>query len=80
MGFGIRFAESVVEQLRTWTAAERPRVPPWAAGMLEHLYDGLVRGGADAALVASIFHYGEHTVGEAKAFLAARGVLVRPVA
>ena len=40
----------------------------------------LLLSAASAALVASIFHYGQHTVGEAKAFLAARGVLVRPVA
>jgi cyclase len=38
-----------------------------------------VRGGADAVLAASIFHYGEHTIAEAKAHLAARGVPVRPV-
>ena len=46
-------------------------------GPLEHLYDGLVEGRADAALVASIFHYGQHTVPEAKGYLAARGVPVR---
>ena len=40
----------------------------------------LTTGGASAALVASIFHYGTHTVGEAKAFLTARGVPMRPVA
>ena len=39
-------------------------------GTLEHLADGLVEGGADAVLAASIFHFGEHTIGEAKAFLA----------
>ena len=50
------------------------------AGTLEHLAQGLDAGGASAALVASIFHYGEHTVGEAKQYLASRGVAVRPVA
>ena len=42
-------------------------------GTLEHLVDGIVEGGADAVLAASIFHFGEHTVGEAKALLAAAG-------
>jgi cyclase len=46
-------------------------------GTLEHIYEGLTVAGASAALVASIFHYGTHSVPEAKAFLAARGVPVR---
>jgi cyclase len=46
------------------------------AGTLDHLAQAL-RSGADAALCASIFHYGQHTVGEAKAFLADAGVAVR---
>jgi imidazole glycerol-phosphate synthase subunit HisF len=41
------------------------------------LYDGLQTGGASAVLAASIFHYGEHTIRQARAFLAARGVPVR---
>jgi cyclase len=48
-------------------------------GTLEHLYQGIVEGGADAVLAASIFHFGEHTVGEARAYLAGRGVPVRQV-
>ncbi len=59
-------------------AVDVPVIASGGVGTLEHLYDGLVRGGASAALAASIFHYGEHTVGEAKAYLAARGVPVRP--
>jgi len=47
------------------------------AGTLTHLADGLLAAGASAALVASIFHFGTHTVGEAKAFLAERGIAVR---
>ena len=54
-----------------------PVIASGGVGTLEHMYDGLVRGGATAALVASIFHYGTHTIGEAKAYLAARGVCVR---
>jgi cyclase len=48
------------------------------AGALEHLSQ-VLRSGADAALCASIFHYGQHTVAEAKAQLASDGVAVRPV-
>jgi cyclase len=46
-------------------------------GTLEHLVEGIVRGGADAVLAASIFHYGEFTVGQAKAAMAAAGIEVR---
>jgi cyclase len=49
-------------------------------GSLDDLADGLLLGGADAVLAASIFHFGQHTIGEAKAHLRARGVPVRPVA
>jgi cyclase len=44
---------------------------------LDHLADGIRLGGADAVLAASIFHYGEFTVGQAKAHLASRGIPVR---
>jgi imidazole glycerol-phosphate synthase subunit HisF len=67
----------------TCAVADRVGIPVIAsggAGTLAHLYDGLTVGGASAALVASIFHYGTHTVREAKAYLAGRGVAVRPVA
>jgi cyclase len=46
-------------------------------GTLEHLYEGVTAGGADAVLVASMFHFGRHQVGEAKAYLRERGVAVR---
>ncbi len=74
VGYDLELTRAIVDRVGI------PVIASGGAGTLEHLYDGLTRGGADAALVASIFHYGEHTVGEAKAFLAARGVLVRPVA
>ena len=54
-----------------------PVVASGGAGAPEHLYDALTNGGADAALAASIFHYGTHPVPEVKRYLAARGVLVR---
>jgi cyclase len=53
-----------------------PVIASGGAGELEHLADAL-RAGADAALCASIFHYGQHTVAEAKAHLAAAGIAVR---
>jgi cyclase len=64
----------------TRAVADRVGIPVIAsggAGTLAHLYEGLTAGGASAALVASIFHYGEHTVRDAKAYLAERGVVVR---
>ena len=56
-----------------------PVVASGGVGALEHLVEGATAGGADAVLAASIFHLREHTVAEAKAFMAERGVLVRPV-
>ena len=55
-----------------------PVVASGGAGNLEHLGDVLEFGHADAVLAASIFHFGEYTVGEAKAYLASRGLPVRP--
>jgi cyclase len=66
----------------TRAVADRVGIPVIASGgvgTLEHMYEGLTTGGASAALVASIFHYGTHTVGEAKAYLAERGVPIRRV-
>jgi cyclase len=54
-----------------------PVIASGGVGTLDHLVDG-VRAGADAVLAASIFHFGEHTIGEAKAHLAAAGITVRP--
>jgi cyclase len=66
----------------TRTVADAVSVPVIASGgvgTLEHLVDGVVDGGADAVLAASIFHFAEHSVAEAKATLAAAGITVRPV-
>jgi len=46
-------------------------------GNLQHLADGVTQGGADAVLAASIFHFGEYTVQQAKQFMAAQGIEVR---
>ena len=59
-------------------AVDVPIIASGGVGTLEHLYEGRGRGGAGAVLAASIFHFGQHTVREAKAFLAERGLVVRP--
>jgi cyclase len=58
-------------------AVSVPVIASGGAGTLDHLWEGLVEGGADAVLAASIFHFGLHTIAEAKAYLAGRGVAVR---
>jgi cyclase len=54
-----------------------PVIASGGVGTLAHLADGLEQGRADAVLAASIFHFGQHTIQEAKQFLAARGLPVR---
>jgi cyclase len=58
------------------SAVTIPLIASGGVGVLGHLAEGL-EAGADAVLAASIFHFGQHTIGEAKAFLAARGLEVR---
>ena len=58
-------------------AVSVPVIASGGVGTLDHLADGVQQGGADAVLAASIFHYGEFTVGEAKAQMASRGIPVR---
>lgn len=60
-------------------AVSIPVIASGGVGTLEHLYAGLTTGGASAALAASIFHFGQHTIAEAKAYLHAHGVCVRQV-
>jgi cyclase len=71
-GFDLALTKAVVD------AIDVPVVASGGVGSLQHLVDGAVIGGADAVLAASIFHFGEHTVAEAKQALAAAGVIVRP--
>jgi cyclase len=54
-----------------------PVIASGGAGTLAHLYDAFTIGKADAALVASIFHYGEYRIRDAKGYLAARGLPIR---
>ena len=54
-----------------------PIIASGGVGNLEHLAEGIVKGEADAVLAASIFHFGEFTIGQAKAYMAAQGIEVR---
>lgn len=58
-------------------AVSIPLIASGGVGTLEHLYDGFMKGKADAVLAASIFHYRTHTIPEAKAYLRGRGIPVR---
>lgn len=58
-------------------AVNVPVIASGGVGNLQHLVDGIVEGKADAVLAASIFHFGEHTVPEAKKYMAERGISVR---
>ena len=59
-------------------AVNVPVIASGGVGTLQHLADGVLQGGADAVLAASIFHFGEHTIADAKAALTAAGITVRP--
>jgi cyclase len=58
-------------------AVEIPVIASGGVGNLDHLVEGILQGGADAVLAASIFHFGEYTVPQAKAYLAEHGIEVR---
>jgi imidazole glycerol-phosphate synthase subunit HisF len=73
-GFDLELTRMVVD------AVGIPVVASGGVGGVEHLVEGALQGGADAVLAASIFHYGEVSIGQAKAALAAAGVVVRPTA
>ena len=70
-GFNIALTRAVSD------AIDLPVIASGGVGTLQHLVDGIRQGGADAVLAASIFHDGQHTVGEAKAFMRAAGIEVR---
>lgn len=66
--------------LLTRTISDLVNIPVIASGgvgNLQHLADGVLKGGADAVLAASIFHFGDHTIQEAKAFMAKQGIPMR---
>ena len=58
-------------------AVSVPVIASGGVGNLQHLVDGITKGHADAVLAASIFHYGEYTVGQAKEYMASQGIPVR---
>ena len=58
-------------------AVDIPVIASGGVGALQHLVDGVTRGGADAVLAASIFHFGEYTIGEAKEFMSGQGITMR---
>jgi cyclase len=70
-GFDLELTRAVAR------AVPVPVIASGGVGTLEHLAQGVELGGADAVLAASIFHYGEFSVGEAKRFMAARGIEMR---
>jgi cyclase len=70
-GFDLELTRAVSD------AVPVPVIASGGVGSLDDLADGITKGGADAVLAASIFHFGQHTVGEAKALMAARGIPVR---
>ncbi|MBH9579009.1 imidazole glycerol phosphate synthase subunit HisF [Inhella proteolytica] len=70
-GFNLALTRAVSD------AIDLPVIASGGVGSLQHLVDGIRLGGADAVLAASIFHDGQHTVGEAKAFMRAAGIEVR---
>jgi imidazole glycerol-phosphate synthase subunit HisF len=72
-GYDLELTKSVSE------AVPVPVIASGGVGNLEHLYEGVTEGEADAALAASIFHYGTHSIRDAKAYLAERHLPVRPV-
>ncbi|MDG2438173.1 MAG: HisA/HisF-related TIM barrel protein, partial [Ilumatobacter sp.] len=73
-GFDLDLLRSIADVVNV------PLIASGGVGTLGHLADGVVEGGADAVLAASIFHFGEHTVAEAKNVMSAAGITVRPAA
>ena len=73
IGFDLELTRAVTD------AVGVPVIASGGVGTLDHLVDGIIEGGADAVLAASIFHFGEHTVAEAKSRMSAAGIIVRPV-
>jgi len=73
LGFDLELTRAVVD------AVGVPVIASGGVGSLEHLAEGITEGGADAVLAASIFHFGEHSIAEAKALMAERGITIRPV-
>ncbi|MEN9505027.1 MAG: imidazole glycerol phosphate synthase subunit HisF [Actinomycetota bacterium] len=72
-GFDLELTRAVTD------AVSVPVIASGGVGTLEHLAHGVIEGGATGVLAASIFHFGQHTIAEAKAAMASAGIDVRPV-
>jgi len=70
-GYDLRLTRAIVD------AVAIPVIASGGVGNLEHIYDGFAQAGASACLAASIFHYREYTIQEAKEYLKGKGVAVR---
>jgi cyclase len=75
---GTKQGYDLILNAKVSAAVTVPVIASGGVGTLEHLYDGLTAGNADAVLAASIFHFGEFRVCDVKQYLQARGVVVRP--
>ena len=71
-GFDLALTRAVCDEVNV------PVIASGGVGTLQHLVDGVTQGGASGVLAASIFHFGEHTIAEAKRLMMANGVTVRP--
>ena len=71
-GFDLELTAEIVD------AVTVPVIASGGVGTIGHLVDGVTVGGADAVLAASIFHFREHTIADAKSVMAAAGIAVRP--
>ena len=72
VGFDLELTRAVADAVRI------PVIASGGVGTLDHLVDGIRDGHATAVLAASIFHFGTHSIGEAKAHMRAAGIPVRP--
>lgn len=70
-GFDLELTRAVAREVSV------PVIASGGVGNLDHLADGVIEGGADAVLAASIFHFGQYSIGDAKRHLASRGIEVR---
>ena len=70
-GFDLELTRAIAD------AVPVPVIASGGVGTLEHLVEGVLEGHASAVLAASIFHYGEHSIGEAKRYMAKAGLPIR---
>ena len=71
IGFDLPLTKAISE------AVDVPIIASGGVGNLQHLADGVLEGGADAVLAASIFHFGEYSIEEAKLFMSKQGIEMR---